>query len=105
MILPRVAILNQAVAETAERHGALLVDLWPTTSSATRRLWSEDRLHLSPAGHRRVAAHVLAALGVGRRRPVAGGAARAGTDAVAGGPGARTCAGPVSTWRRGSSAG
>jgi hypothetical protein len=28
-------------------------------------MWSADRLHLSPAGHRRVAAHVLTALGVG----------------------------------------
>ena len=35
-----------------------------TRSSPTRRLWSTDRLHLSTAGHRRVAAHVLTALGV-----------------------------------------
>jgi hypothetical protein len=27
-------------------------------------MWSADRLHLSSAGHRRVAAHVLAALGL-----------------------------------------
>ena len=28
-------------------------------------MWAPDRLHLSPAGHRRVAGHVLNALGVG----------------------------------------
>lgn len=61
---PRVALLNQATAEIAERHGAVLVDLWRDDEFANPRLWSEDRLHLSTAGHRRVAAHVLAALGV-----------------------------------------
>ena len=42
---------------------------WSSTCGATTafrntRLWSIDRLHLSAAGHRRVAAHVLEALGV-----------------------------------------
>lgn len=61
---PRVALLNDAVIETAERHGAVLVDLWRDEEFANPRLWSPDRLHLSTAGHRRVAAHVLTALGV-----------------------------------------
>lgn len=61
---PRVALINQAIVETAERHGAVLVDLWRDDEFANPLLWSEDRLHLSTAGHRRVAAHVLAALGV-----------------------------------------
>jgi lysophospholipase L1-like esterase len=63
---PRVAILNQGVGEIAARHGAHLVDLF--ADDAFRRnppMWSTDRLHLSPAGHRRVAANVLTALGVG----------------------------------------
>ncbi|HEX8627764.1 MAG TPA: SGNH/GDSL hydrolase family protein [Catenuloplanes sp.] len=65
LVAPRVAILNRAVGEIAERHGARLVDLYADDGFLNPRLWSEDRLHLSPAGHRRVAAHVLNALGVG----------------------------------------
>ncbi len=63
-IRPRVDFLNKAVEETAERHGARLVDLWPDEEFHNPRLWSIDRLHLSTAGHRRVAGHVLRALGV-----------------------------------------
>jgi lysophospholipase L1-like esterase len=64
MIRPRVHILNQAVGEVAERHGAMLIDLWHDEEFANPGLWSVDRLHLSAAGHRRVAGHVLTALGV-----------------------------------------
>jgi lysophospholipase L1-like esterase len=64
VIGPRVALLNRAVGETAERHGAVLVDLSVDDEFANPALWSADRLHLSSAGHRRVAAHVLTALGV-----------------------------------------
>jgi lysophospholipase L1-like esterase len=63
-ILPRVEILNRAVGEVAEAHGARLVDLWHDVEFGNPRLWSEDRLHLSSAGHLRVAARVLAALDV-----------------------------------------
>jgi lysophospholipase L1-like esterase len=65
LIGPRVRVLNAAVGDVAQRHGARLVDLWADDEFANPRLWSVDRLHLSSAGHRRVAAHVLAALGVG----------------------------------------
>lgn len=64
VLAPRVEFLNRAVAETAERYGARLVDLWSDPAFANPALWSADRLHLSAAGHRRVAAHVLTALGV-----------------------------------------
>jgi hypothetical protein len=64
IILPRARILNEVVTEAADRHGATLVDLWHDQEFANPLLWSVDRLHLSPAGHRRVAAHVLAALKV-----------------------------------------
>jgi lysophospholipase L1-like esterase len=67
-IRPRVEYLNQAVEETAQRHGARLVDLWPDDEFANPRLWSIDRLHLSTAGHRRVAGLVLNALGVTPRQ-------------------------------------
>jgi lysophospholipase L1-like esterase len=64
MILPRVEALNTAVGETAERHGARLIDLWRDDEFLNPRLWSIDRLHLSSTGHERVAAHVLLALGL-----------------------------------------
>jgi hypothetical protein len=64
VIGPRVQTMNRAVADTAERHGALVVDLWGDETFHNTRMWSVDRLHLSSAGHRRVAAHVLTALHV-----------------------------------------
>jgi len=64
MILPRMEILNRAVEDVAARHGAIMVDMWNDAEFHNPRLWSEDRLHLAPIGHRRVAAHVLTALGV-----------------------------------------
>ncbi len=60
----RTGILNTAVGEVSARHGARMVDLFADDEFANPRLWSIDRLHLSAAGHRRVAAHALAALGV-----------------------------------------
>ncbi|MER7889059.1 SGNH/GDSL hydrolase family protein [Micromonospora sp. NPDC094482] len=65
LVAPRVQLLNQAVGETAERHGGILVDLYADDTYLNPMLWSTDRLHLSPAGHRRVAGQVLTALGVG----------------------------------------
>jgi lysophospholipase L1-like esterase len=63
-VRPRVDVLNQAVEDTAKRHDARLVDLWADEEFANTRLWSVDRLHLSPIGHRRVAGHVLRRLGI-----------------------------------------
>jgi lysophospholipase L1-like esterase len=64
LILPRMEILNRAVGEVAEKYGAVLVDLWHDREFHNPRLWGEDRLHMSTLGHQRVAAHVLAGLGV-----------------------------------------
>jgi lysophospholipase L1-like esterase len=65
MLGPRAAVLNDGTRELADRHGAILIDLFADDSFRHPGMWSEDRLHLSPAGHRRVAGHVLTALGVG----------------------------------------
>jgi hypothetical protein len=62
---PRATALNDGIRELADRHGAILIDLFADDAFRNRLLWSTDRLHLSAAGHRRVAAHVLNALGVG----------------------------------------
>jgi lysophospholipase L1-like esterase len=61
---PRIQVLNEAVGPVAARHGAVAVDLWADEAFANPLLWSEDRLHLSSAGHRRVAALVLRGLGL-----------------------------------------
>ena len=60
----RFARFNEGVRATAARHGALLVDQGTVAALQDRRLWHEDRLHLAPAGHERVAAAVLERLGV-----------------------------------------
>ncbi|MFI1992482.1 SGNH/GDSL hydrolase family protein [Actinoplanes sp. NPDC020271] len=65
MISARAAVLNDGFRDIAERHGAYLIDLFADHAYLNRSLWSDDRLHLSESGHRRVAGHVLNALGVG----------------------------------------
>jgi lysophospholipase L1-like esterase len=64
VILPRMQVLNAAVGDVADKHGARMVDLWHDEEFHNPRLWSEDRLHMAPAGHLRVAAHVLRALDI-----------------------------------------
>jgi lysophospholipase L1-like esterase len=64
VILPRTQMLNDAVARTGEQHGAIVVDLWADDEFQNPLLWSDDRLHMSSAGHRRVAGHVLTKLGL-----------------------------------------
>lgn len=60
----RFAAFNDGVRDVVGRHGALLVDVGAVAALQDRRLWHEDRLHLAPEGHARVAAAVLEQLGV-----------------------------------------
>ncbi len=62
----RVACFNESMRVSAERHGALVVDLWGMAPLTDPRAWGPDRLHLRPDAHRRVALRVLEAL----RQPV-----------------------------------
>jgi lysophospholipase L1-like esterase len=55
--------LTAGVAELAREHGITLVDVFHDEEIRRPAYWSPDRLHLGPAGHRRVAALVLDALG------------------------------------------
>ncbi|TQM11826.1 SGNH/GDSL hydrolase family protein [Pseudonocardia kunmingensis] len=57
--------LTRGVAELAARHGVELVDVFHDAEIRHAAYWSPDRLHLNAAGHQRVAALVLAALGEG----------------------------------------
>jgi lysophospholipase L1-like esterase len=60
----RTGIFNANVWSIAQRHGAHVVDLWGMRSLADLRLWSDDRIHLIPEGHQRVANAALVALGL-----------------------------------------
>jgi len=58
----RVATYNELVREVADRHGAVLVDYWRLREYRDERLWDVDRMHMSAAGHQRMAIAVLDAL-------------------------------------------
>ena len=60
----RFATYNELVREVAERHGATVVDFWRLRDYRDTRLWAEDRMHMSSAGHQRMAGAFLDALGV-----------------------------------------
>ena len=61
-VAARFATFNDHVRATARRHGAVLVDVGDVEAMRDPRMWHEDRLHLNPEGHARVAAAVLEAL-------------------------------------------
>jgi len=60
----RFAVYNERVREIADRHGAIVLDSWRMRPEHPEYMWSEDRLHLGPLGHRAVAIEVLETLGV-----------------------------------------
>jgi len=61
---PRVARLSANVWSIARRHGAHVLDLWGMRCLHDHRVWAQDRIHLLPEGHRRVAQAALVALGL-----------------------------------------
>jgi lysophospholipase L1-like esterase len=61
---PRVAVYNANIWSIAHRHGAHVLDLWGIRSLQDWRMWSSDRIHLTPEGHRRVADAALVGLGL-----------------------------------------
>jgi lysophospholipase L1-like esterase len=60
----KVAIYNGHLRAIADRHDATLVDLWAMDPLRDRRAWSEDRLHFSTEGHRRIALRTAEVLGL-----------------------------------------
>ncbi|WP_340540176.1 SGNH/GDSL hydrolase family protein [Nocardioides sp. GXZ039] len=60
----RFALYNELVRESADRHGATIVDFWRMREYRDWGLWDDDRLHMGPAGHQRMAIAVLDTLGV-----------------------------------------
>lgn len=59
----RLAAYRDVTYELAGRYGCRVVDFWDYSVFDDPRFWSEDRLHLNPVGHQRVALAVLEALG------------------------------------------
>ncbi|SFN55507.1 SGNH/GDSL hydrolase family protein [Actinomadura madurae] len=60
----RAATYNMHLRAIADRRDCTVVDLWSLRIFDDPRAWFEDRLHLSPEGHRRMALFVAEALGV-----------------------------------------
>jgi len=64
LIRGKVAAYNAHLRIIAARHDCLLVDLWAMRVLRDPAMWCDDRLHLGPEGHRRVALRVCEVLGV-----------------------------------------
>jgi lysophospholipase L1-like esterase len=60
----KVAIYNVHLHAIADRHGVRIVDLWAMHVLGDARAWSDDRLHFSPEGHRRIALRTAEVLGI-----------------------------------------
>lgn len=69
LVRPKVAIYNAMIWSIARRHGALVVDLWGMRALRDWRMWAEDRIHLTTAGHQRVTQAALVALGLEPDQP------------------------------------
>ncbi|MBT2492566.1 SGNH/GDSL hydrolase family protein [Streptomyces sp. ISL-96] len=59
---PRVYALNAGIRAAAARHGVAVVETADHAFAVDPRVWTTDRLHLSPLGHERFAAAAHAAL-------------------------------------------
>ncbi|MBA8826654.1 lysophospholipase L1-like esterase [Saccharopolyspora lacisalsi] len=60
----RVGTYNAHLRAIADRHDCRVADLWSMPVLRDPRAWGEDRLHLSPEGHRAVALRAGEALGL-----------------------------------------
>ena len=60
----KVATFTAHVRAIADRYDCPVLDLWSLKSVQDRRAWDDDRLHLSPEGHTRVALRAAQVLGL-----------------------------------------
>lgn len=60
----KIAIYNANLWAIAHQHGVRVVDLWGMDVLRDKRAWSDDRLHFTPEGHRRIALHTAEVLGL-----------------------------------------
>lgn len=61
---PKVAVLNAHVWSIARNYGAYVLDIWGLRALQHRRMWAQDRVHMSTQGHQRVQQAALVALGL-----------------------------------------
>ncbi|MGW1225708.1 SGNH/GDSL hydrolase family protein [Streptomyces sp. NPDC001478] len=59
----KIATYTAHVRAIADRYDCPVLDLWSLRSVQDRRAWDNDRLHLSPEGHTRVALRAAQVLG------------------------------------------
>ena len=64
LLAARFGVFNAHVRDVAARLGCAVADLGGAGALQDRRFWHEDRLHLGPTGHERVAAAACEALGL-----------------------------------------
>ncbi|MGW3660246.1 SGNH/GDSL hydrolase family protein [Streptomyces sp. NPDC005151] len=60
----KIATYTAHVRSIADRYDCPVLDLWSLKSVQDRRAWDDDRLHLSPEGHTRVALRAAQVLGL-----------------------------------------
>jgi lysophospholipase L1-like esterase len=65
LIRDRIRAYNTVVDAIAQVYGCYVVHFWDVAAMDDDRLWSADRLHLSPRGHLLAAECVEEALGIG----------------------------------------
>lgn len=58
------ALTDAVLRRLVDRPDVVVADNWSDPAFADPSLWSEDRLHMGPRGHHRVASRVLTALGL-----------------------------------------
>lgn len=61
---PKTAVFNANLWSIARREGAYVMDMWGVRSLRDWRMWAEDRIHLTPEGHARMAQSALVGLGL-----------------------------------------
>ncbi len=64
LVRGKVEAYNAQLRLIAERRGCMLADLWTMSVLTDPREWCDDRLHLAPDGHRRVALRACEVVGV-----------------------------------------
>lgn len=60
----RITVLNDRIRAAAARHGVTVAEIAAQPVATDPRLWSTDRLHVSPLGHARIAAALAEAVGL-----------------------------------------
>jgi lysophospholipase L1-like esterase len=60
----KVAIFNENIHYLAQKHDAVVADMWSLRELRDPRMWAPDRLHFSAIGHNTIARMVLDTLGV-----------------------------------------